>query len=167
MRCRNVIGVHDNWEHVSLLWRKLWQNRTGIGAPPPPSECWCSQPREKFLDPLTRSSWSDTQWADPGILPWGAILHYCFKRVWGTKKKWTERVTRVPRPSPDAPMDHTYPQLYFVSKRGSTLITAYSSSMFTFYVLANICKCVPVKIANSTFVVPLAFVPEKRKYPRL
>ena len=132
---------------------KIWQNRMFA---PPPSECWCSHLGE-ILDPPLYSWQNEHKFCH-------AILHTL--RVWETKN-WTERVTRVPRPSPDAPMDHTYPQLYFVSKRGSTLITAYSSSMFTFYVLANICKCVPVKIANSTFVVPLAFVPEKRKYPRL
>ena len=133
---------------------KIWQNR--MLAPPPL--------------PSVGAPTSEKSWIRHCILGKNehkfchAILHTL--RVWETKN-WTERVTRVPRPSPDAPMDHTYPQLYFVSKRGSTLITAYSSSMFTFYVLANICKCVPVKIANSTFVVPLAFVPEKRKYPRL
>ena len=159
MRCRNVIGVHDNWEHVSLLWRFCGKS-TGITLTSP--QPTGTEPRVKFL----RSSSFDQILSGGSRNFHGAPTYYWFK-LHENKKQWTERVTRVPRPSPDAPMDHTYPQLYFVSKRGSTLITAYSSSMFTFYVLANICKCVPVKIANSTFVVPLAFVPEKRKYPRL
>ena len=60
---------------------------------------------------------------------------------------------------------YTYPKLYFISKRWSTLITGNGLcvSMFSFYVLSYVRECVAVEITHATLVVSLTFVPAKRK----
>lgn len=58
-------------------------------------------------------------------------------------------------------MSLTYPVSCLGSKHRSTFITdqCFIVGMFTFYMFTDICKCVPVEITDSTFIVPLTRMP--------